>query len=177
MTQRRNLTGFRAIDTMVAIPEDPETCYDRLLPLLRTGGRQVVEKPLAYLYKSAPKSATATDDLLGLTLAEMARFGVHRAMIQLVEDMLVAQKALREYPDQFLADYVADASKGTEAPSSISMERSFTELVELSVRDHAWPLFPQENAVDAFKLDASAEADEIGCVVSGLVPPTANGQA
>jgi predicted TIM-barrel fold metal-dependent hydrolase len=117
MAERPDLTGYRAIDTMVAIPDDPDSYYDRLLPLLQVGDPSLKaaegekrEKPLAYLFRNAPKSIAG--DLLGFTLHEMDRFGVERAMIQLDDDMPLAQKALTDHPDRFFADYVADPTRG-----------------------------------------------------------------
>lgn len=170
MAERPDLTGFRAIDTMVAIPDNPETYYDRLLPLLRTGSSPIgeeAEKPLAYLFKNAPKSLTASDDLLGLTLAEMDRFGVQRAMIQLDEDMLVAQRALREYPDRFFADYVADPCRGMEEVRKIV--RLHEEWGIKAVTGFAAGLTPAVPYADAKWYPIYAKCVELGIAFVPLV--------
>jgi hypothetical protein len=123
MAERPDLRLFRAIDTMVAIPDDPDAYYDRLLPLLQAGdpSRKAAEQvegkpetPISYLFKNASTSVAATEELLGFTLAEMDRFGVERAMIQIDDDMLLAQKALSDHADRFFADYVAEPNRGMD---------------------------------------------------------------
>lgn len=118
MAGRPDLHSLRAIDTMVALPDDPDSYYDHLLSLLQPGDPSLRltepgeerEKPIAYLFKNAPE--TPAGDLLGFTVREMDRHGVERAMIQLDDDTLLAQKALTEHPGRFFADYVADPTRG-----------------------------------------------------------------
>jgi hypothetical protein len=116
-----DLRRYQAVDTMVALPDDPEAYYDHLLPLLQPGDPSLEpsrgpgekrENPIAYLFKNASTSVAAAGDLLGFTLAEMDQFGIERAMIQLDEDRPLAQKALSEHPDRFFADYLADPRRG-----------------------------------------------------------------
>jgi hypothetical protein len=72
----------------------------------------VGKSPVAYLFPNAPKLGE-TDDLVALTVSEMDRFGVERAMVPVDEQGTEsAVRALREHPDRFVAEYLADPSRG-----------------------------------------------------------------
>ena len=66
-----DLRRYRAIDTMIALPDDPDAYYDHLLPLLQPGDPSLAaaspggkrEKPISYLFRNAPQLAAG--DLLG----------------------------------------------------------------------------------------------------------------
>jgi predicted TIM-barrel fold metal-dependent hydrolase len=114
----------RIIDTMVAVADDNSRLYDRILPQLRDEESRR-HSPIDYLYGHGA-SMSELDDRLGLIVAEMDRFNVARAMIEVDDDMLLAQRALKEYPDRFFADYSADPNGGmTEVRKIIRMKNEW----------------------------------------------------
>jgi predicted TIM-barrel fold metal-dependent hydrolase len=115
---------IRVIDTMIGLPDDLRSLYDGLQPAL--GGRQQTEKsPISYLFRNAPQ-ISENDDLLAFTLAEMDRFGIQRAMLQVDDDTALVHRAFREYPERFFADYLADPNKGMVEVRKIErMKREF----------------------------------------------------
>ena len=115
---------LRVIDTMIGLPDDLRSLYDGLLPAL--GGREQTEKsPISYLFRNAPQ-ISENDDLLAFTLAEMDRFGIQRAMLQVDDDTALVHRAFREYPERFFADYLADPNKGMVEVRKIErMKREF----------------------------------------------------
>jgi predicted TIM-barrel fold metal-dependent hydrolase len=128
-----------AIDTMIGLPDDLHGLYDSLQSVL--GGRDRTENsPIAYLFRDAPKIADSAD-LLALTLAEMDRFGIERAMVQVDDDTDLVHRALREHPDRFFADYLADPNKGMDEVRKI--ERLKRELDIKAVSGFPCGLLPQ----------------------------------
>lgn len=103
-------TDIDVIDTMVAIFDNPNSMYDRIRPQLRDAeSRSAI--PTNYLFKKGVSIAEG-DDVIGIVLTEMDRFGVRQAMIEVNDDMVLAQRALKEHPDRFFADYAADPNGG-----------------------------------------------------------------
>src|SRR5262245_32972523 len=112
------------IDTMMAIPDSPSAIYDRIRPQLRDGtGSAAV--PTSYLYD---KGAAITDsaNLIPMVLDQMDRFGVERAMIEVADDMVLAQRALTQHPDRFFAGYTPDPNGGmAEVRTIIRMKQEW----------------------------------------------------
>lgn len=116
--------GIGVIDTMVAVADNPARLYDRIMPQLRDAESRA-GIPTGYLYRKGA-SVDEGDDVIGAVLAEMDRFGVRRAMIEVDDDTLLAQRALIEHPDRFFADYNADPNGGmAEVRKIIRMHDEF----------------------------------------------------
>jgi predicted TIM-barrel fold metal-dependent hydrolase len=148
----------RAIDTMIGLPDDPRGLYDSLQSVL--GGRDRTENsPIAYLFRDAPKIADSAD-LLGLTLTEMDRFGIERAMVQVDDDTDLAHRALREHPDRFVADYLADPNKGMDEVRKI--ERLKREFDIKAVSGFPCGLLPQVPVGDRKWFPVYAKCVELG---------------
>src|SRR5579862_7412511 len=75
-------SGVRAIDLMLQIPsEDFSQKYEFLKPLLLDReSREMFKFPAQYMFRDVPEPGKASD-YVALTLTEMDRFGIERAMI------------------------------------------------------------------------------------------------
>ena len=114
----------RAIDTMIGLPDDLSGLYDSLQPIVSSGD-SAEKSPISYLFRHAPRIAVGAD-LLAVTLAEMNRFGIERAMVQVDDHTDLAHRALRDHPDRFFADYLADPNKGMSEVRKIErLKREF----------------------------------------------------
>ncbi|HEY1971776.1 MAG TPA: amidohydrolase family protein [Pseudonocardia sp.] len=117
-------TDIPVIDTLVAIYDTPSALYDRIRPQLRdeTGPAAV---PTSYLFDKGA-AITDIDNLIPSVLHQMDRFNVERAMIEVSDDMLLAQRALTQHPDRFFASYTADPNGGmAEVRTIIRMKREW----------------------------------------------------
>jgi uncharacterized protein len=105
--------GIKTIDIMVGLPDDIATFYDSLDSVVAKSGKQE-KSPISYLFPNAPK-VSDSEDLLTVTLAEMDRFGIERAIVIIDDEKTeLAHRALREHPDRFCGEYLADPRKGMD---------------------------------------------------------------
>lgn len=111
-------TGIGIIDTMIGFPHgDMKAVYAFITR--QTKDRQSAEEfdfPVEYMFKDVPeKELTGTPDPVQVTLGEMDRWGIERALIGVGEDPeSVAARALRLHPDRFIASTEVDPNKGME---------------------------------------------------------------
>jgi hypothetical protein len=111
-------TGIGIVDTMIGFPHgDMKAVYAFITR--QTKDRQSSEEfdfPVEYMFKDVPeKDLVGTPDPLAVTLGEMDRWGVERALIGVGEDPgAVSARALREHPDRFIASTEVDPNKGME---------------------------------------------------------------
>ena len=75
-------TGVGVIDLMMQIPvDDSSKMYDFLRPLLLDReSREQFKFPAQYMFKDVP-TLRKSSDYVGITLDEMDRFGIQKAMI------------------------------------------------------------------------------------------------
>lgn len=98
------------IDTLIQISDSPASLYDRIRPQLRDAdSRSAI--PTNYLF-GAGAGIKDTDDPIPTVIAEMDRFGIQQAMVEVAGDMLLAQRALKEHPDRFFASFTPDPNAG-----------------------------------------------------------------
>jgi len=111
-------TGIGIIDTMIGFPHgDMKAVYAFITR--QTKDRQSTEEyefPVEYMFKDVPeKGLVGTPDPVRVTLGEMDRWGIERALIGVGTDPeSVSARALREHPDRFIASTEVDPNKGME---------------------------------------------------------------
>jgi predicted TIM-barrel fold metal-dependent hydrolase len=106
-------SGIGVIDLMMSIPtDDTDQWYGFLQPqLMDRESREAFKMPAQYMFKNIP-SYTPGADLVKVTLEEMDKHGIERAMIGVDRRIEVAKRALREHPDRFFASYEVDPNRG-----------------------------------------------------------------
>jgi predicted TIM-barrel fold metal-dependent hydrolase len=112
--------GVPIIDLMLGIPsEQAKRSYDFMRPLFRDAeSLKSFDFPVEYMFKDVPKFSRI-GDRIEFTLQEMDRWGIERALIGVSFEDEVAQQALREHPDRFIASANADPNDGVEGLRNI----------------------------------------------------------
>ncbi len=107
--------GATAIDLMLQIPsEDFSQKYEFLKPLLLDReSRETFKFPAQYMFRDVPAPGQSSD-YVALTLTEMDRFGVERAMIGVGIGDRDARRALKEHPDRFFGSFEVNPNLGME---------------------------------------------------------------
>jgi predicted TIM-barrel fold metal-dependent hydrolase len=113
-------TDVPIIDLMLSIPsEQAKRSYDFMRPLFRDAeSLKSFDFPVEYMFKDVPKFSNL-GDRIKFTLQEMDRHGIERALIGVSFEDEVAQQALREHPDRFIASANADPNDGVEGLRNI----------------------------------------------------------
>jgi len=108
-------TDVPIIDLMLGIPsEEAKRSYDFMRPLFRDAeSLKRFDFPVEYMFKDVPTFSNL-GDRIKYTLEQMDQHNVERALIgvSLTDD--VAQRALRDHPDRFLASCGTDPNRGME---------------------------------------------------------------
>jgi hypothetical protein len=113
-------TDVPIIDLMLSIPsEQAKRSYDFMRPLFRDAeSLKSFDFPVEYMFKDVPKFSNL-GDRIKFTLQEMDEHGIERALIGVSFEDEVAQQAIREHPDRFIASANADPNDGVEGLRSI----------------------------------------------------------
>jgi predicted TIM-barrel fold metal-dependent hydrolase len=102
------------IDTMIGFPvRDFHETYGFITR--QTKDRQSREDfrfPVEYLFKGVPEGLREGDDPIGVTLAEMDRFGIERGMVGVGDG--TGQLAVKRHPDRFIPSTHCDPNTGME---------------------------------------------------------------
>ena len=110
-------SGIGAIDLMLQIPthsEDSKKRYEFLMPLLMDKeSREQFEFPAQYMFKNVP-TTRRSDDYVGITLDEMDKWGVERAMVGVSGINTDGVRALKEHPDRFFGSYEVNPNRGMD---------------------------------------------------------------
>ncbi len=110
------------IDTMVGFPKaDRREVYRFLDPKLRD--KESLEDfkfPAQYMFKDIPPELDDNVDPVPVVVDNMDRFGVDQAMITVMPDREEGQRALKHFPDRFIASTVVDPTNTVEAVRHIS---------------------------------------------------------
>ena len=105
------------IDLMLQVPTaDGKKRYDFLRPLLLDQeSRDNFDFPAQYMFKDIPDTSSASD-YVALTLREMDKHNVERAMIGLSRghSSVEAERALKEHPDRFFPSFEVNPNLGME---------------------------------------------------------------
>jgi hypothetical protein len=109
-------SGIGVIDLMLQIPtpsEDAPSRYDFLKPLLLDKeSREQFQFPAEYMFKNVPQAKGASD-YVKVTLDEMDRHGIEKAMIGVTGDK-EALRALKQHPDRFFGSFEVNPNKAME---------------------------------------------------------------
>ncbi len=127
-------TDVPIIDTMIGLPShDRREIYKFLAPELRDDESGTFKMPAQYMFKDIPAEIDADADPVAVTLYNMDRFGVERAMINVGNETRDDPKrAARQHPERFLPCLEVDPRRGMD---EIRRIRSFHDefgLVALS---------------------------------------------
>ena len=109
-------TDIPIIDTMIGLPShDLREIYKFLAPELRDDESGTFKMPAQYMFKDIPEEIDEGVDPVGVTLYNMDRFGIERAMINVGNETRDDPKrAAREHPDRFLASLEVDPRRGMD---------------------------------------------------------------
>jgi predicted TIM-barrel fold metal-dependent hydrolase len=107
--------GVRAIDLMLQIPSDDfSQKYEFLKPLLLDKeSRESFRFPAQYMFHDVPATGKSADHV-ALTLAEMDKVGIERAMIGVGIGDRDARRALKEHADRFFGSFEVNPNLGME---------------------------------------------------------------
>jgi predicted TIM-barrel fold metal-dependent hydrolase len=105
------------VDTMIGFPSDPDVLYATMRrQLLRDrDSRESMAMPAGYMFHDVPDEEIDRDaDPVAVTLAEMDRHGVEVGLISLSAAPEIAERALRDHPDRFVASFSVDPNRGVD---------------------------------------------------------------
>ena len=107
-------SGIGVIDLMLSLPiTDPDQTYAFLRRAARDReSKQSFQFPAEYMFKGVPHDFGKGSDPVAVTLKEMDRWGIERAMIGMGSDE--TKRALREHPDRFIACLHVDPNGGVD---------------------------------------------------------------
>jgi predicted TIM-barrel fold metal-dependent hydrolase len=102
------------IDLMLSLPiTDPDATYAFLKERARDeASRDEFRFPAEYMFKGVPHGWGKDSDPVAVTLAEMDRWGVERALLGIASDE--TKRALKEHPDRFIPSLHVDPNGGME---------------------------------------------------------------
>src|ERR1700682_4583968 len=105
------------IDLMMGIRAGAaaEAQYDFMKKGLHDQGSASMRFPAEYMFKDVPHLCENPPQGADLLLPHMDRHGVEKAMIGVGPSVEVAQQALRDHPDRFIASYEINPNKGMDA--------------------------------------------------------------
>ena len=107
------------IDTILGFPVGKEAPkYEFVKGALAQNTSDPGQSPLAYLFKDSPFLPEGADPI-DHTVAEMDRYGIERAVLELVLDP-VGPEAMRRYPDRFIPSMTVDPNQGMEAVRALT---------------------------------------------------------
>ena len=102
--------GYPIIDTMIGFPTEGSDHYDFIRNQAKDEAtRSEYEFPVEYMFTDVPKDLS-TADPIAVTVAEMDRFGITKAVIGVGGH--TGAEALQRYPDRFVAQVEIDANRG-----------------------------------------------------------------
>lgn len=106
---------IRIIDLMLSVPGyDNSSWYDFMKPLLLDEQSKTMFKmPAQYMFKDIPQAGTQ-EDYIAYTIDLMDKFNIEMAMTGIDSDNLVAQEAIKRYPNRFIASYEANPNNGMD---------------------------------------------------------------
>ena len=107
-------TDIGIIDLMLGLPiTDPERTYAFLKRNVHDReSRETFRLPVEYMFKGVPHEWGQGDDPVKVTLDEMDRWGIEKAVLGVAGDE--SQRAVREHPDRFVPIGHADPNRGMD---------------------------------------------------------------
>ncbi len=154
------------IDTMISFPSpDMKETYRFITQQTRDAeSKEQFEFPVEYMFKDVPdKQLRDVADPIGLTLAEMDRWGVERGMVGIGRADGDGARAVREHPDRFIPSLSADPNTSTEGIRRI---QKMYELYGIRAVD-VFPAgtFPQVAINDPLMYPIYSKCAELGIAV------------
>jgi hypothetical protein len=127
-------TDVPIIDTMIGFPSvDRREIYKFLSPELRDEESGTFKMPAQYMFKDIPSEIDEGVDPVAVTLYNMDRFGVERAMTNVGNETRDdPRRAVREHPARFLAALEVDPRRGMDEVRRIRSFHDEFGLVALS---------------------------------------------
>src|SRR5580698_10558049 len=108
-------TGLGAVDLMIGFPSaNARSHYDNLRAMTKDAESAEMEFPVEYMFKQVPNFLPEGADPVETTLGEMDYCGVAVGMIGSPKGE-VAQRALKQHPDRFVASLEIDSNDITGA--------------------------------------------------------------
>lgn len=103
------------IDLCLNIPgEDDSHWYEFIKPMLMDAeSRDMFKMPAQYMFKNIPDAA-GQDDYIAYTIAEMDKYNIRQAMLDVDEHNAVSIEALQRYPDRFFSSLAVDPNRGMD---------------------------------------------------------------
>jgi len=110
-------TDLGIIDTMIGFPsQNRREVYKFLAPELRDAeSRDDFKMPAQYMFKDIPAELDEGIDPVAVTLDNMDRYGVERAMCNVGSEREEPKRAWREHPDRFIPSVDVDPREGMAA--------------------------------------------------------------
>ena len=105
------------VDTMIGFPHhDPKEAYRFVTRQTKDAeSREKFTFPVEYIFKDVPGTELAgSDDPIGVTLGEMDRWGIDKALIGVGDRAGLGAEALRRHPERFIPSTQADPNDGME---------------------------------------------------------------
>ena len=108
-------SAIPVIDLMLSVPgEDNSHWYEFMKPLLMDEeSREMFKMPAQYMFKDIPDTGKKAD-YIAYTVEQMDKHHIARAMIGIDDQNVVAQEALRRYPERFFCSYEANPNRGMD---------------------------------------------------------------
>ena len=103
------------IDLCLNIPgEDDSHWYEFIKPMLMDAeSRAMFKMPAQYMFRNIPRTVDQ-DDYIAYTIAEMDKYNIRQAMLDVDENNAVSIEALQRYPDRFFSSLAVDPNRGMD---------------------------------------------------------------
>lgn len=107
--------NFPVVDLCLNIPgEDNSQWFEFIRPLLMDKeSRDSFKMPAQYMFKNIP-NITGEKDLIAYTVAEMDKYDIRKAMLDVDEGNEVSKEALARFPDRFFSSLSVDPNRGMD---------------------------------------------------------------
>jgi predicted TIM-barrel fold metal-dependent hydrolase len=115
-------TDIGIIDTMIGFPvRDFKETYGFITRQTRDReSREEFKFPVEYMFKGVPEGLHEGEDPIGVTLAEMDRYGIERGLAGIGNE--TGQLAVKRHPDRFLPSSNCDPNTGMEGIRNLVRE-------------------------------------------------------
>ena len=119
--------GIKPIDTYIHMPYEGDNAYGFLRPLLhdKASIEALSKPPTQYMFKGMPHKPDDMD-VVDWALREMDRFNIERALIDVTNPDGPARRALKKYPERFLAEWCPNPNAGMADVAAL--QRAYEEL-------------------------------------------------
>ena len=167
--------GIGIVDLMLGFPIAD---YDKTYDFLRKAARDKESKesmrfPVEYMFKGVPYDFGKGQDPIEVTLREMDKWGVERAMIGIAGD--TSQRALAEHPERFVPCLHVDPNQGMDAVRQMAdaVARWFPSGCAFSLPQGGFLLWVElPRGVDSVAVFKAAKAARVGAAPGAVFSTT-----